>query len=321
MVEPHRKKYTMIDLFAGTGAFTYAFKEYGDVEVVYANDFCSESEDIYNINNDHELINKDFNTLDVGEIPPHNILTAGFSCQPFSQAGKQKGFEDERSNVFWKILEVLECHEPEIVVLENVKNLCTHDKGNTLKIITENIERLGYTIKYKILDTCKITDIPQHRERIYIICFKDPDLCDNFEFDFPEIENREIIDLLEIDVPEKYYYTDRLKVYDKVVEGVTEHISEGILYQFRRHYVRENKSGVCPTLTANMGSGGHNVPLLMDDYGIRKLTPRECFNFQGFPIDYKLPDLCDSKLYKLAGNAVSIPVVKLIVQKLFSLIH
>ena len=103
-------------------------------------------------------------------------------------------------------------------------------------------------------------------------------------------------------------------------KGVTKNISENVLYQWRRKYVRENKSNSCPTLTANMGSGGHNVPILKDDKGIRKLTPRECFNLQGFPSDYKLPNLSDSALYKLAGNAVSVPVVDLIVNKLDSVI-
>jgi DNA (cytosine-5)-methyltransferase 1 len=98
--------------------------------------------------------------------------------------------------------------------------------------------------------------------------------------------------------------------------NIVKHIQQNVLYQYRRYYVRENKKNVCPTLTANMGSGGHNVPLLLDDNGIRKLTPRECFSLQGFPIDYQFPPLSDSKLYKLAGNAVSIPVIELIIQKL-----
>ena len=122
--------------------------------------------------------------------------------------------------------------------------------------------------------------------------------------------------MLEKNVDDKYYYTDRFKVFGEIEKGITKNISENVLYQYRRFYVRENKSNCCPTLTANMGAGGHNVPLLKDDKGIRKLTPRECFNLQGFPIDYKLPDLCDSALYKLAGNAVSVPVVSLIVSKL-----
>lgn len=238
------------------------------------------------------------------------------NCQPFSISGKQLGFEDERSNVFWKILDILREHQTEVVVLENVKNLQSHDNGNTFRVIKGELERLGYHIKWQILDTCKITPVPQHRERIYIVCFKDKEKYDRFSFDFPEVENRPITDYLEEDVNEKYYYSDKLKVYEEVEQSVTKHVRENVIYQYRRYYVRENKSQCCPTLTANMGGGGHNVPLLLDDRGIRKLTPRECFNLQGFPRDYKLPAISDSSLYKLAGNAVSVPVVELISQKI-----
>ena len=133
-------------------------------------------------------------------------------------------------------------------------------------------------------------------------------------------EQGKICDMLEENVDDKYYYSDRFKVFDEIKKSVVKNISENVLYQYRRYYVRENKSNCCPTLTANMGSGGHNVPLLLDNKGIRKLTPRECFNLQGFLVDYKLPDVCDSALYKLAGNAVSVPVVNLIVNKLEDII-
>ena len=134
-------------------------------------------------------------------------------------------------------------------------------------------------------------------------------------------EKKQIKELLTTEeIHDKYYYTDRFKVYDAVKEGVTKSIDENVLYQYRRYYVRENKNNVCPTLTANMGGGGHNVPLLKDKKGIRRLTPRECFNLQGFPLDYKLPDISDSALYKLAGNAVSIPVVEQIAYKISKLI-
>ena len=178
----------------------------------------------------------------------------------------------------------------------------------------------GYWITSAVLDTSKITEIPQHRERIYIVGFRSKDLYDQFQFDFKTKENKLIQEFLVNDVLDKYYYSDRFKVFDKVKEHVTKHINENVLYQYRRYYVRENKSNCCPTLTANMGGGGHNVPLLKDDKGIRKLTPRECFHLQGFPSSYQLPKICDSSLYKLAGNAVSVPVVQLIVNRLMELL-
>lgn len=308
-----------VDLFCGTGAFSHVLEKKGN-KCIFANDMVKESESIYNLNHtgDNVFNLNDLNDIDTKDIPPHDLLCGGFPCQPFSIAGEKKGFQDERANVFWKIIDILKYHKPSIVILENVKNLISHNKGNTFKTIIDNLKLLNYNIKYKVLDTSKITKIPQHRERIYIVGFLDKKEYDKFDFDFEEEENVSIFSLLESDIEDKYYYTNRLKVYDEVKKNVTKDISTNTVYQYRRYYVRENKSNCCPTLTANMGGGGHNVPLIKDNKGIRKLTPRECFNLQGFPNDYKLPELSDTKLYKLAGNAVSIPVVELIVNKLTS---
>ena len=311
---------SFIDLFSGTGAFSYALESTSKFKCVFANDMIKSSRAIYNLNfPSHNYVLKDLNTVDVKDIPKHQLLCGGFPCQPFSIAGQRKGFDDKRSNVFWKILEILKEHQPEIIILENVKNLKSHDKGNTYKVIEAELQKLGYHIKSKILDTSKVTNIPQHRERIYIVGFKNKEKYDKFNFDFKLVKNKKIFQFLEDNIPDKYYYSDRYKVYDKVKESVVKNISENVLYQYRRFYVRENKSNCCPTLTANMGGGGHNVPLLKDNKGIRKLTPRECFNLQGFPQDYKLPELCDGALYRLAGNAVSVPVVQLIVDKISEL--
>lgn len=318
---------SFIDLFAGTGAFSYVLEK-NLYNCVFANDMIESSKKIYQLNQSHvqeqqasEVFKlEDLHKIDVTTIPKHNLLCGGFPCQPFSIAGKQEGFNDERSNVFWKILEILKHHKPETIILENVKNLTSHDKGNTYKVILQHLTSIGYHIKSQVIDTCKVTNIPQHRERIYIVGFLNKDLYQKFNFDFPVVENRQLVELLEDTIPDKYYYKEKLKVYDLVKKEITKHVNTNTLYQYRRYYVRENKSNCCPTLTANMGSGGHNVPLLKDDKGIRKLTPRECFNLQGFPPDYKLPtSLSDSALYKLAGNAVSIPVVELIVNKLTQL--
>ena len=305
----------LIDLCAGTGAFSKSFSEFG-VDCVYANDLCKSSKEIYDLNHNIKLDNTDLHLVPNNQIPEHNILCAGFPCQPFSIAGNKQGFNDERSNIFWKIISIIDHHKPEIVILENVKNLVSHDKGNTFKVIMDSLQGRGYHIHYNILNTCKITNIPQNRERIYIVCFKDKEKYNKFSLEFNEVESRDITEYLEDTVDLKYYYTDRLKVYEKIKEAITKDISNNVLYQYRRYYVRENKNNVCPTLTANMGGGGHNVPLLKDSNGIRKLIPRECFNLQGFPKDFKLPTICDSSLYRLAGNAVSLPVVNLIAKQI-----
>ena len=308
----------MIDLFAGTGAFTLAFQSTNFVNIVYGNDMVDYSKKIYDENFNHKLTLKNLNEVNVEDIPSHDILTGGFPCQPFSIAGNKEGFNDERSNVFWKILSIIDFHQPKCVILENVKNLVSHDENKTFNIIKSSLEQKGYHICYKILNTADITGIPQHRERIYIVCIKSKDIYDKFNLDFPKIEKKKISEFLENDVPSKYYYSDKSVTWDLIKSSV---VKKDTIYQYRRGYVRENKSSECPTLTANMGEGGHNVPIILDSIGIRKLTPRECFNFQGFPSSYKLPKLSDSKLYKLAGNAVSVPVVNLIANRIIPLLH
>jgi len=316
-----KKKFNFIDLFAGKGAFSLSLKKKKKFKCVFANDIMECSEKIYKLNNpQHKFVLQDLNKINVENIPSHELLCGGFPCQPFSIAGNKKGFNDKRSNVFWKIVEILKKHSPEIIILENVKNLKSHDKGKTYKIIESKLQEIGYHIKTSVLDTNKITGIPQHRERIYIVGFRDKLKFNKFNFDFKQQKQGEIGNFLEKNISDKYYYTNRFKVFDKIQKGITKNITENVLYQYRRFYVRENKSNCCPTLTANMGGGGHNVPLLKDNKGIRKLTPRECFNLQGFSSDYKLPNICDSSLYKLAGNAVSVPVVDLIIDKLNSII-
>lgn len=311
-------KLKMIDLFAGTGGFTLAFQSTDAVNIVFGNDMVSHSKKIYDENFNHKLTLKDLNDINVEDIPSHDILTGGFPCQPFSIAGLQEGFNDERSNVFWKILSIIDRHQPKCVILENVKNIVSHDKHKTFNTIKSNLEKRGYNICYKILNTADITGIPQHRERIYIVCIKSKNVFDKFNLDFPRIEKKRVSEFFENNIPTKYYYTDKSSTWDVIKKGV---VKKDTIYQYRRVYVRENKSSECPTLTANMGSGGHNVPLIIDTKGIRKLTPRECFNLQGFPLSYKLPNLSDSNLYKLAGNAISVPVVNLIANRIIPLLQ
>lgn len=313
----YANKLKMVDLFAGTGAFTLAFKGTNNVDVVFSNDMIDESKTIYDENFNHKLIVKDINDIESENIPPHQILTGGFPCQPFSIAGLKKGFNDERSNVFWKILSIIDVHKPKCIILENVKNLVSHDEKRTFNIIKSNLERRGYYLCYKILNTAEITGIPQNRERIYIVCVKSKEVFDKFNLDFPRIKKQPISNFLEKNIPSKYYYTEESSSWNLLKNNV---VKKNTVYQYRRVYVRENKSKECPTLTANMGTGGNNVPIILDDKGIRKLTPRECFNLQGFSASYELPCLLDSKLYKLVGNAVSVPVVKLIADRIVPLL-
>jgi DNA (cytosine-5)-methyltransferase 1 len=308
----------LIDLCAGTGAFSYAFQKTNKVTTVFANDFDESSKKIYDLNFSHQLTYDDLHNIATNTIPSHDILTCGFSCQPFSIAGKQQGFNDQRSDIFWKVVDIIKYHQPKVFILENVKNILTHDNGNSFQKILDTLTSLNYNICYNVLNTSDITNIPQHRERVYIVGILDDNTYDKFNLDFPTVNKLSISNILENNIADKYYYSNNSVIWNSLKSSVTK---KNTVYQYRRVYVRENKSNECPTLTANMGEGGHNVPIILDDKGIRKLTSRECFNFQGFPSTYKLPNLSDGKLYKLAGNAVSVPVVELIANRLINLLY
>ncbi|GAF82925.1 unnamed protein product, partial [marine sediment metagenome] len=244
-----------------------------------------------------------------------DIITAGFPCQAFSVAGYRKGFNDPRGNLFFEIARFIDSIKPRVYFLENVKNLKGHDKGETLRIIEKTLTKdLGYSFYYFILNT-KDYDVPQTRERIYIVGFRDKTNASNFKEPEPIQSTKTIHDiLLKERQPDKYYYKENHQYYKALTREVK---SEDTLYQWRRVYVRENKNGLCPTLTANMGTGGHNVPLIKNSHGIRKLTPRECLRFQGFPDDFEIPEkMAVSHLYKQIGNSVTVPVVEKIAENI-----
>lgn len=302
-----KKEFKSIDLFAGIGGIRKGFEKNG-FETVFANDFDAFCKATYDLNfKNVPLTIGDVSKIDIKKLPNFDILLGGFPCQPFSIAGYRRGFLDTgRGDLFFTIVRILEEKKPQAVFLENVKNLKSHDGGKTFKIISDALEDLGYHIKVKILNSSQYGNVPQNRERVYIVGFKSKKAYDAFEFPKEVKLKKKVSDLLEKKVDEKYYY-NKHPLYDELKKTINK---KGVVYQWRRIYVRENKSGVCPTLTANMGMGGHNVPLILDDKGIRKLTPRECARFQGFPESYRLPiNLPDTKLYKQFGNSVTVSVV------------
>ena len=272
-------KYQLIDLFAGSGAFSYIFNKY-NIITYYANDFDKKCKIIFDNNiKDCKLELKDIKDIKINYDKNINyILTAGFNCQPFSIAGKKLGLNDKRAYVYYKTFDIIKEIKPKIVIIENVKNLLTHNKGESLNFMLNNLYNLNYYVKYDILDTSKYTIIPQHRERLFIIGFLDENLYNNFNFNFNQIKNNNIIDFLDNNINNKYYYNEKSKIYNILKDNIKDNVINNIVYQYRRNNIRQNKSFLCPTLTANMGEGGHNVPIILDNYGIRKLTPRECFN-------------------------------------------
>ncbi|MBT3539260.1 transcriptional repressor LexA [Candidatus Parcubacteria bacterium] len=308
--EPQKtKEFKTIDLFAGVGGIRLGFEK-TEFETVFANDFEQQCKDTYDLNFDGtKLFIEDIQKINEKKIPDFDFLLGGFPCQAFSIAGYRQGFDDEkgRGNLFYDVARILKEKKPMGFMLENVKNLKGHDKGKTFKIITDTLEGLGYHIKSKVLNSMEYGNVPQNRERIYIVGFKDKKHYEKFSFPSTVKLTKKVTDLLEENVDEKYYYNGK-PLYKKLKDEVT---NRNTVYQWRRKYVRENKKGVCPTLTANMGMGGHNVPIIRDKKGIRKLTPLECARIQGFPMNYKLPKhTSDSALYKQFGNSVTVPVVK-----------
>jgi DNA (cytosine-5)-methyltransferase 1 len=307
------------DFFCGVGGIRSGFHNASkDFECVFSNDIDANAIKTYEANFSCKVNNLSITELanDTIQIPDFDIFLGGFPCQPFSIAGEKKGFDDERGNLFFDIVKILEEKKPKAFFLENVKNLKSHDKGNTYKIISSRLRKAGYFFKSKIMNTSEYANIPQNRERIFIVGFRDLDQAKEFKFPAKLMLTKSISHFLEDSIPDKYYYSDKSAIYDKLVDAVTENVENGQVYQYRRHYVRENKSKMCPTLTANMGGGGHNVPIIKDDRGIRKLTPRECFSLQGFPLYYTLPNIADSHLYKQAGNSVTVKIITRIAKEM-----
>jgi DNA (cytosine-5)-methyltransferase 1 len=308
------KKYKTIDLFAGMGGIRIGFEESGFI-TVFANDYEKTCKTTYDSNfKDAKLLVKDVRKVPVSSLPEFDFMLAGFPCQPFSVAGYRQGFSDSkgRGNLFFYMAKIIEEKRPMGFLLENVKNLEGHDKGKTFKIISKTLKDLGYYVQHRVLNTMEYGNLPQNRERIYIVGFNNIKMYHDFEFPKKIKLTKKIHDFLDDEVPEKYHYNDKL-LYTRIKDDIN---SENTVYQWRRQYVRENKKGVCPTLTANMGTGGHNVPIIKQGKIIRKLTPRECARFQGYNDSYILPDLADSKLYQQIGNSVSIPVIKRIAKNM-----
>ncbi|MCP5508033.1 MAG: DNA cytosine methyltransferase [Chlamydiales bacterium] len=306
-----KAEFTFIDLFAGVGGFRIAMQRLQG-RCVFSSEWDQNAKKTYSANFG-EVPYGDITKIDPEMIPNHDILCGGFPCQAFSVAGYRKGFQDEkgRGNLFFNILDILKAKQPKAFFLENVKNLEGHDKGNTFKRIKNELSNLGYSVIYKVLNSKDYSNVPQTRERIFIVGFNGESnggLCTE-RFFWPEKMDLKlkVTDLIEQEA-EEYFYYNRFPIYDQLKEEV---VKRDTIYQWRRIYVRENKNKVCPTLTANMGTGGHNVPLVLDSKGIRKLTPRECFRFQGYPDEFILPeDISRSHLYKQAGNSVTVPLIE-----------
>ena len=319
----NRPPFVVGSLFAAIGGFCRAFQQVG-AHVAWANENDKYAVQTFKLNfPDIRCIEKDVAHLSVhgDKLEPVDILTAGFPCQPFSVAGEKRGFLDERGLLFLHIIRIIQefgRQKPKILLLENVKNLKSHDKGRTFKRIQFEIQRAGYWFgesNTKVMHTAFHTDIPQNRERIFMVALS----CDlfpsnTFEFPkpFPKPSVRSVFDFLDLNrkAGSWYYFTPKNQYYAPFKKAIDAGGKDSI-YQLRRNYVRRNMSGMCFTLMANMGDGGHNQPVIKDRWGIRKLTERECARLQGYKDSWlKMPkNISKSQMYKQVGNSITVPLV------------
>lgn len=321
--------YTVGSLFAGIGGVCQGFKDAG-FEVLWANEYDANANKTYKANFSHRLDSSDIRKLDPRNFKKTDVITSGFPCQAFSIAGYRKGFNDDRGNLFFETMRFINTLKPKAFLLENVKNLISHDDGKTFQTIRDTILESGYSFIPKVMNSMDYGNVPQTRERIYIVGFrgeagmelgrKENTCSANFEWPKRTPLTRTIRDILDTEKTEdRYYYKNNCLFYNELRKGMK---SQDTVYQWRRIYLRENKSNVCPTLTANMGTGGHNVPLIVDNFGFRKLTPRECARLQGFKDSFIIPkDVCNAHLYKQFGNAVTVPVIKKIALNIASALN
>jgi DNA (cytosine-5)-methyltransferase 1 len=303
-----------IDLFSGIGGFRLAFESVG-AKCVFSADIDKHACETYRLNfGDYPL--KDVSKIEAKELPNFDILCAGFPCQPFSIAGERKGFCDTRGTLFFDIERIIKEKKTKAFILENVKGLTSHDKGQTLKVILETLEKkLNYKVFYQVLNS-KDYGVPQNRERIYIIGFKDKTI----DFKFPEkldkkVDLNDILDNnpigSEISDTAKFNVHNNLKQHKKYNEIKGHKLL--LAYEIRKSRCTFRYDNLSPTLTAKMGTGGNNVPVLVNQ--MRKLTTRECLRIQGFPDSYKIePNKAQS--YKQIGNSVSLPVLEGLASKI-----
>ena len=304
-----------VSLFAGIGGICMGFKQAG-FQIVWANEkdpaACRTYR--YNFGNDY-LVEGDIRKIDKSSIPSADILIAGFPCQSFSVGGKAKGFSDPRGQLFFEVINVASALRPPVIFLENVENLMDHDEGHTFQVIYTSLVELGYIVRYCPMATHEYAGIPQTRRRIYIVAFLDYN--QNAAFHFPEPIPLKTTVMQWINpheqCPDIYYYNDDTEFDQYIRSNVTD---SRYLYRVFNGTVRKLTNSKCPTLTASMRSP-RNAAVLRDDYGVRRLTLRECLRFQGFPEEYYFPNsITIADAYRQIGNSVSVPVVRRIAEEI-----
>lgn len=315
-------------LFCGIGGLCHGFEKAG-FENLWGSDFDPEVEAAYRYNYpSSEFINADIATLDFESLPVVDVLHGGFPCQSFSQAGNRKGFDDPRGQLFLTMMSKISAmkSKPKVLVFENSPYIKIGGKGSWFSQVVFRIRKAGYHFSnanaFKI-DAREHGGSPQSRVRLFLIAYrKDLDSFNPFhdlKCTSPKIKLAEILDRGGIDDP--YYFLDAENKYSRMIKKLASGPTDTRVFQLRKTIVRVQEPGLCPTLTANMGTGGHNVPFIFDKGEVRKLTERECLRLQSFPDSFSFPEsLKRSARYRMIGNAVnanvSFVIAKYIYRKL-----
>jgi DNA (cytosine-5)-methyltransferase 1 len=310
-------------LFAGIGGFCIGFERSG-IKTAWAIEHDpaaakTYSQNITNVN----LIEEDIKKVKVSDyaLEPVDILHAGFPCQSFSQAGERRGFDDPRGKLFYEVIRIIrefKNNKPSVIVLENAPFIRHGDGGSWFIELTNAIKTAGYWFRDSNcaeLDAYELTPLPQKRNRLFMVAFS-IDHFKNGKVAFPTSKDEtpkdlsKYIDFSNSIKDDSYYLPDENRYFKMISKKIED---KNCVYQLRKFLVRIKEPGVCPTLTANMGLGGHNVPFIHDSKGIRKLTEYECLHLQGFPRDFVFPeDVPRAKRYTQIGNSVAVPVAELL---------
>ena len=313
-------KLRICSLFAGAGGIDYAFEQAG-CTTVWANENDRDACATYHLNFPFvPLDRRDIRQIPLGSIPDFDLLVGGFPCQPFSSVGKEEGFQDQRGNLFFEICRIIDGKRPAAIFLENVAGLETHDNGNTFRIIRDELESRGYHLKWIVADAQEY-GFPQKRNRIYISGFLDLAAYEKYQFPEKTSLSGKIWDIIDRSkrAPDEYYLLPGTELYDIMNSAIR---NEQEIYRISdgkyavQGGVLSSRNGVAFTLLAGMGNWHDREPVIRDQWGLRKLTPRECFALQGYPKEFSLKGIPGKSAYREAGNTVCVPVVKQFAEKI-----
>lgn len=310
---------TAVSPFSGIGGIDIAFKQAG-FEVIWANDIDKYACITYRNNFTADLLEADIGKVNAEAVPKSDVIFAGFPCQSFSMMGYKRGFKDPRGNLFFEIARVVKHTNPKVIFLENVKKLIYHDSGKTFITIYNTLAELGYYVKYRVHNAKTHGNIPQERSRTFIVAFSDYDMMRQFKFPKEIPLTVGIEDILNRSLKQNdiFYYPSKNKYYDALNRKIPDKTG---IYRIDDSGIAMKKYLISPTLKANMGTYPDRVPIIRDDFGIRKLTPYECLALQGFPSNFRFKDIPLEAAYKQCGNTVCVPVVRRIAKRLLNVFY